>query len=129
MKAFAALCLATCFACQRDVTTIAVDSATSSAPPFSRLDGNRVTLLPSRSSLELPASWFAWNELHEGFFFGRSELEGAREAAGEWDREYAAVANAVIPFDYCALQAGNDGWGTKGVGYGDLQMRVYAGQF
>ena len=129
MKAFATLCLATCVACQRDATSIAVASATPPAPPFSRLDGHRVNLLPSGASLELPASWFTWNEHHEGFFFSRSELEGAREAAGEWDREYAAVANAVIPFESCALQAGVDGWGTKGAGFCDLQMRVYAGQF
>jgi hypothetical protein len=53
------------------------------------------------------------------------QLDRVGNGAGEWEDEYARVCNAIFPFDRCAGHVGQAGWGNKGAGYGDLQVRVY----
>ena len=55
----------------------------------------------------------------------QDELDRVGHGAGEWDDEYARVCNAIFPFNRCATHVGEEGWGKEGVGYGDLQVRVY----
>ena len=98
--------------------------------PSARLGGDRVTLLPSGDSFRIPKSWLDWNHrFHNNLHLSRRQLEEVRDGAGEWDREYGAVVNAVLPFDSCAAHLGGEGWGRDGVSFGDVQMRVYTGAF
>jgi hypothetical protein len=98
--------------------------------PFSRISGDRVTVEPSGESFRIPQEWLDWDgKFHNNLHLSRSQLEGVRDATGEWDREYATVVNAVLPFDSCATHVGGDGWGRESDSFGDLQMRVYTGTF
>jgi hypothetical protein len=98
--------------------------------PFSRISGNDVTEEPSGESFRIPQEWLDWNrKFHNNLHLSRAQLEGVRDATGEWDREYAAVVNAILPFDSCAAHVGGEGWGRDGVSFGDLQVRVYTGAF
>jgi hypothetical protein len=98
--------------------------------PHSRIDNNRLTLLPSGERLTVPAPFLEWYDRHRNnLHLSRQQLEAVRLAEREWDTEYAAVANASLPFDSCAAHIGGEGWGRTAYGYGDLQVRVYLGTF
>jgi len=51
-------------------------------------------------------------------------LDSVKNAGGEWDREYSAVADSILPFDAVVAQLGPEPFG-GGECFGDLQMRVY----
>ena len=51
-------------------------------------------------------------------------LDSLRNAQGEWDREYSAVTDSVLPFASLVAQVGPEPFGA-GQCFGDLQMRVY----
>ena len=51
-------------------------------------------------------------------------LDSLRNAQGEWDREYSAVTDSVLPFANLVAQVGPEPFG-DGHCFGDLQMRVY----
>src|SRR6185437_10782103 len=53
------------------------------------------------------------------------ELKRVEKGAGEWDTEYGAVVNSVLPFSQCAAHVGDEGWGYQAVSFADLQMRAY----
>ena len=57
--------------------------------------------------------------------FTPEELEEVRVAESEWDREYARVVNAVLPFEFCIAHVGEEGWDENSVSWHDLQCRVY----
>ncbi|HKA06546.1 MAG TPA: hypothetical protein VKD71_04760, partial [Gemmataceae bacterium] len=98
----------------------------ASVEPHATLEGRKIHLKPSGATFEIPERWLKWyasdkNNLH----LSRAELEKVKVAEGEWDKEYAEVVNAVLPFSKCAVHAGGEGWGRHGVSYADLQMRAY----
>ena len=85
-----------------------------------------ITMKPSGATFQIPERWLDWyarfkNNIH----LSRADLEKVKDATGEWDKEYAEVVNAVMPFSKCAAHVGGEGWGQQAVFYGDLQMRAY----
>ena len=98
--------------------------------PAARLEGARVTVVPSGANFLVPEAWLVraragTSNLH----LTRASLDSVRDASGEWDREYAAVVNGVLPFDSCAAHVGGEGWGRAGTSFADLQARLYIGAF
>lgn len=90
--------------------------------------GAEVSVTSGRAPLafDLPPAWLAWNaSTPNNIHLSPSELAPVEEATSEWDAAYAAVANAVFPFEACVLHAGGEGWGREAAGYGDVQLRVY----
>jgi hypothetical protein len=84
-------------------------------------DGSAIRLLPSGIRFALP-------ELFQGefstIFLDESELAIAEHGSGEWQTEYAAIANALFPFERCAAHFGDDEW-PQGVSYFTLWVRAY----
>jgi hypothetical protein len=78
----------------------------------------------------VPQAWLDWQgEFHNNFHLTRWQLHKVRRGFSEWDSEYAQVTNAVLPFEMCAVHAGDDGWGFSGSSFIGLQMRVYVGDW
>ena len=93
---------------------------------FATRDGPTILLHPSNVTFHVPQQWIKSNdEFHNNFHLSRAELESVRDGSGEWDTEYAEVVNAALPFQYCAVHAGGEGWGKQGVSFADVQMRAY----
>ena len=94
--------------------------------PCAIVEGRTVHLVPSGIKFNVPQSWLDWQaRFHNNFHLTRWQLYEVKTGFGEWDSEYAQVANAVLPFELCAVHAGDEGWGLSGVSFGDLQLRVY----
>jgi hypothetical protein len=69
-------------------------------------------------------TWYSehGNNLH----LSRDQLRRVEKPdSDEWDREFARIGNASLPFDRCAAHVGSEGWGDDACSYGDLQVRVY----
>lgn len=97
-------------------------------PPSARLDGDQLTVLPSGETFRLPESWvLEYAKTRSNLTLARPQLEEVRHGAGDWDTEFAAVANAVLPFGRCAAHVGAEGFGDLGRFYTDLQARIYVG--
>lgn len=102
----------------------------ASIPPtpigaYATRDGRNITVQPYSVSFRVPQQWLEWNDqFHNNFHLG-ADLKDVRNGGGEWDTEYAQVVNAALPFEYCAIHAGGDGWGKQGSSFADVQMRVY----
>jgi len=85
-----------------------------------------IYLHPSDVSFQIPQDWLYWDtEFHNNLHLTHRELEKVRFGAGEWDTEYGDVVNSALPFEYCAVHVGGEGWGREGVSFGDLQLRAY----
>jgi len=85
-----------------------------------------IYLHPSEVSFQIPQDWLYWDsEFHNNLHLTHRELEKVRFGAGEWDTEYGDVVNSALPFEYCAVHVGGEGWGRDGVSFGDLQLRAY----
>ena len=85
-----------------------------------------IHLQPSGAEFQIPKGWLEWHaQFKNNLHLTRAELEKVKNAAGEWDREYAEVVNAVLPFSKCAVHVGDEGWGGDGVSFADLQVRAY----
>jgi hypothetical protein len=107
-------------------TPAAGDPRAGEAKPSATRDGREVRLEPSGVTFRVPQAWVDYHaKFGKNLHLTRAELDAARDGAGEWDTEYAAVANAALPFDRCAAHAGGEGWGRDGVSFGDLQVRAY----
>ncbi|HJQ12596.1 MAG TPA: hypothetical protein VJ840_16305 [Gemmatimonadaceae bacterium] len=52
-------------------------------------------------------------------------IDSLQNAKGEWDREYSAVTDSVLPFANLVAQVGPEPFGAASQCFGDLQMRVY----
>jgi hypothetical protein len=89
--------------------------------------------------IALPPVWFGAKDTVKGlpncghdlrgsvdrrFATSRPMLDSLRNAQGEWDREYSAVTDSVLPFANLVAQVGPEPFGA-GQCFGDLQMRVY----
>jgi hypothetical protein len=46
-------------------------------------------------------------------------------ADGEWDREYSAVSDTILPFANLVAHVGPEPFGSSARCFGDLQVRVY----
>jgi hypothetical protein len=114
------------------------------AEPIALRRGRRVILRPIRVAFLIPQAWLDHydsppkdpdgyptedsprNNLH----FTRQELDQVRSGEGEeWDEMFAEVVNGLLPFEKCAFHGGGEGWGRQGHSFGDLQMRVYLGNW
>lgn len=95
-------------------------------PLVTRRQGSLLTIDPIGLSFDMPPEWTRWwASSHNNVHLTRAELDAVHEGAGDWDTQYAAVVNAVFPFDRCAVHAGGEGWGEHAVAYSDVQLRVY----
>lgn len=103
---------------------------TADRRPSSRLLDDEVVVAPTGERFRLPPRWVEWHSRYgNNLHLSRAQLDSVRDATGEWDREYAEVVNAVLPFDRCAAHVGGEGWGRRGVSFADLQARLYVGRF
>jgi hypothetical protein len=85
-----------------------------------------IYLHPSDTIFQIPQDWLYWDtEFHNNIHLTHRELTKVRFGAGEWDTEYGDVVNSALPFEYCAVHVGGEGWGREGVSFGDLQLRAY----
>lgn len=86
-----------------------------------------IEIAPLGVSFRIPQRWLDWNRvLHNNLHLTEEELAAIKTGDdADWDPEYAIVVSAVLPFERCAIHAGAEGWGRRGVAYSDLQMRVY----
>lgn len=94
----------------------------------SNLQGTTIKAVGHRLCFDIPTAWVRWyeeNETHRNLHLTAAELDEVRETQDEWDREFALVVNAILPFDQCIAHVGGDGWGPRGISYADLQVRVY----
>src|SRR5205823_1863710 len=95
--------------------------------PFSTRNNALITLHPSGFTFEVPADWVKWHSQHgNNFHLSRDELARTEKPeSDEWDREFARLSNAALPFRRCAAHVGSEGWGQDARFYSDLQVRVY----
>jgi hypothetical protein len=90
------------------------------------LRGDAIELKPARASFHIPREWVDWHtKYHDNLHLSPTDLAEARVADGEWDKEYAEVVNALLPFNNCVAHVGGEGWGKNGYSFGDVQMRAY----
>ena len=102
------------------------DSKKSDSLPRSYLQGNIVHIIPQKFVFKIPDEWISWEkEFHNNIHLPYGDLNQVKDGSGEWDTEYAKIVNATLPFDNCAAHLGGEGWGEKGVSFGDLQSRIY----
>lgn len=107
------------------------------AEDSARLVGSTLVVDSLGLSIDLPPTWLgakdsvAWppscgRELHGPFerrlVTSRSTLDSLRNLSGEWDREYAAVADSTLPLGDLLAQLGPEPMGA-GLCFADLQMR------
>lgn len=112
-----------------DNRTEGVDSQTRKrARPFrATRKKDLIEIAPLGVSFRIPQRWLDWHKgFHNNLYLTEEELAAIKTGDdADWDPEYAIVVNAVLPFERCAIHAGAEGWGKRGVAYSDLQMRVY----
>lgn len=106
-------------------------SNTPQGPPRAQSStraGTTITSAEYGLHFQVPAAWVRWQEQNPerpSLHLAPAELDAARDAEGEWDREFAQVVNAILPFERCVAHVGAEGWGRKGISYADLQVRAY----
>lgn len=100
--------------------------------------GSQLVVEPTRTLIGLPLEWVGeksaapsltcGHDVHGAFARRlavlRPMLDSARNATGEWDREYSAVTDSIMPFEALIAQLGPEPFGRGGC-FLDLQMRVY----
>lgn len=100
-----------------------------------RIADRRLVIDPLGSSFEIPSSWFdpptmkltcEYNSpVKSRFHVTRESIAKLPKAIGEWDKEFSAVVDSVMPFAGTVAQLGFDGWGAESACFGDLQVRIY----
>jgi hypothetical protein len=92
----------------------------------STIEGRTVAVSSGGPSFLVPADWVQWEKkFGTALHLTRAEIDATKDGGGEWDTEYAEVANAAIPFERCAFAGGGEGWGSEACAFSDLQARVY----
>jgi hypothetical protein len=109
------------------------------ASDSARLVGSALVVESIGLQIALPPVWFGAKDSVKGlpncghdlrgavdrrFVTSRPMLDSLRNAQGEWDREYSAVTDSVLPFANLIAQVGPEPFGA-GQCFGDLQMRLY----
>jgi hypothetical protein len=104
-----------------------------------RLVGSTLVVESIGLQIALPPVWFGAKDtvkalpncghdlrgsVDRRFARSRPMLDSLRNAQGEWDREYSAVTDSVLPFANLIAQVGPEPFGA-GQCFGDLQMRIY----
>ena len=98
----------------------------ASVEPHATLQGRTIQLKPYGAAFQIPERWLEWHAIFKNnLHLSRADLEKVKVAEGDWDKEYAEVVNAVLPFSKCGAHVGGEGWGRQGVSFADLQMRAY----
>jgi len=88
--------------------------------------GRQITLKSVGVTFDIPGDWLEWyQKYHNNLHLTVEELQTVKSGTGEWDTEFSAVVNRVLPFDRCAVHVGGEGWGQESGSFGDLQVRVY----
>jgi hypothetical protein len=77
----------------------------------------RITVTPLGIVFEVPNP-------EAGISYTGAKLAAVRECNREWDREFAEVANAALPFDRLAVHVGSEPF-CSGVSYTDMHVRAY----
>jgi hypothetical protein len=88
----------------------------------------QIEAVDERLEFEIPPEWVTWskqNPSRPNLHLTAAELDRVELTEGEWDREFALVVNAVLPFEQCVAHVGGEGWGPHGLSYADLQVRAY----
>lgn len=105
-----------------------------------RVVGSTLVVEPAGVQIVLPPEWFgardsvAWpptcgHDVHgpvdQRLATSRAVLDSLRRhSQGEWDREYVAVSDSMLPLENLVAQVGPEPLG-NGTCFLDLQMRVY----
>jgi hypothetical protein len=90
--------------------------------------GTHIEAADQSLEFDVPQTWVTWSEEHvsrPNLHLTAAELDRVETTEGEWDREFALVVNAVLPFENCVAHVGSEGWGPHGMSYADLQVRAY----
>jgi hypothetical protein len=100
-----------------------------------RIADRRLVIEPLGASFEIPPTWFdpptytktcEYNSpVASRFHVTRETIAKLPRATGEWDKEFSAVVDSVMPFSGTVAQIGSEGWGAESRCFGDLQVRVY----
>src|SRR6266516_4319648 len=84
-----------------------------------RVVGSSLIVEPIGLHIDLPAEWFgtkdtiAWppscghelrGSVDRRLATSRAMLDSVKNAGGEWDREYSAVSDSILPFDALLAQ-------------------------
>ena len=104
-----------------------------------RLVGSTLVIEPLGVAVSLPPEWFGAKDTASGFqrcghrvrgraerrfALSRENLDSVLHAIGEWDREYSAVTDSILPFSQLIAHLGPEPFG-GGSCFADLQFRVY----
>jgi hypothetical protein len=87
-------------------------------------DDQRLYVIPGHLPLDIPWSALEPVGLSVGITWDGGDLRGHRTNTGEWDREYMALAMAVVPDHLALMQLGEERFG-GGLAYTDQQFRLY----
>lgn len=96
------------------------------ASPAAILRDNVVYVFPPGVSFEVPPRWQFWALEHgHNIYTPGHDLDQAVHGEGEWNTEYAAIVNALLPSNSLLFHGGGGSWGKPGGGTG-LQVRFYS---
>ena len=104
-------------------------------PDSARIADGRLVIEPLGASFEIPPTWFdpptykktcEYNSpVVSRFHLTEEAIAKLPRATGEWDKEFSAVVDSVMPFSGTVAQLGSEGWGAESRCFGDLQVRIY----
>jgi len=110
-------------------------AVSQSNPDSARIANGRLVIEPLGVSFEIPQAWFdpptikrtcEYNSpVISRFHISQASIAKLPRATGEWDKEFSAVVDSVMPFSGTVAQIGSEGWGAESSCFGDLQVRVY----
>lgn len=113
--------------CASDVADprCSVSDATFADAGESLRDGSTVLPVTVGPKFEIPAPWMVEHRRYGGnIHLTRAELAAVEHGSGDWNTELATVTNALLPFDRCVAQIGEQSW-VDGTVYTALHVRTY----
>ncbi|HWO20584.1 MAG TPA: hypothetical protein VNO30_17565 [Kofleriaceae bacterium] len=121
MKRAAFTMVAACSTPARAPISATAATAVAAAPLSATIESTgtaeRITVTPPGIVFEVSSS-------NAGVSYTGAKLAAVRECTGEWDREFAEVANAALPFDRLAVHVGSEAF-CDGHLYIDMHVRAY----
>jgi hypothetical protein len=104
-----------------------------------RLIDSTLVIEPRGLAMSLPSEWFGAKDTVKSLGCGhrlrgraerrlaitRQSLDSVSHATGEWDREYSAVADSILPSSKLLAHLGPEPFGGEGQCFADLQFRIY----